>query len=364
MGELAEKAIKKLKEVHKPEIDKRLKNALEAERKRFPEKHEVFDQEIDTLLDFNLRGGKRLRPAFVVEGYLAVGGKNLDAIYDASIAIEGSEAYLLIHDDIIDDDSLRRGKPTVHVMYMNFLKTIGVPEEKLKHMGQALALVTGDIQAILDYDWLMRADLPDGRKVKALLKFNDVLRLTNYGQLLDIMLELRPVEEVKESDVLLVHSLKTSAYTIWGPLQIGAILGGGDQKVLDGFYNYGKPLGIAFQLQDDILGLYGDVKKTGKPAHSDLKEGKRTLLIIKALENADENQKKDLLRVLGKKDLTDEEAEIAREIVKETGSLDYNKELARELAEKGLSAIEDLDIEEEPKEYLLGIAEFLINREV
>ncbi len=360
---LSEVAISRLKNIHKPEIDKRLKNALEKERDHFPVSHEVFNQEVDVLLDFNLRGGKRLRPAFVVEGYRAVGGEDLDSAYDASIAIEGSEAYLLIHDDIIDDDVLRRGKPTVHVMYMDFLKN-KVDESRLKHMGQALALISGDLQAVMNYEWLMRTKFPSELKVKAVRKFNDVLKLTNYGQLLDTMIELMPAEDVREEDVLLVHSLKTSAYTIWGPLQVGAILGGGGEEVLDGFYNYGYPLGIAFQLQDDILGLYGDEKKTGKPAYSDLKEGKRTLLIVNALRNASPDQKKDLLAVLGKKDLTDEEAEVAREIVKETGSLDYNKELARKFAKQGVSAIENLDIDKEAKDYILGIAEFLINREM
>ncbi len=364
METLSEKALKRLKEAHKPEIDKRLAKRINDERKYFPVDHPVFEREIDYLYDFNMRGGKRLRPAFIVEGYLAVGGKDLDAIYDASIAIEGSEAYLLIHDDIIDNDTLRRGKPTVHVMFEEYLKGQGLPDNEAKELGKSLALVSGDLQAVMNYEWLLDTNFPAELKVKAVLKFNHILRLTNYGQLLDISLETMPIDKVTETDVLTVHSLKTSAYTIWGPLQIGGILGGGSEKQLQSFYEYGYNLGIAFQLQDDILGLYGDTKKTGKPAHSDLKEGKRTLLIIKALENATEDQKRQLLSLLGNRNITDEDADIAREIVKETGSLDYNRELAKNLAEKGLKAIENADIEEEPKEYLIGIAEFLINRDV
>ncbi len=363
---LAEKAIKKLKEVHKPEIDKRLRAALEKEREYIPNDHPLFHDVIDKLLDFNMRGGKRLRPSFIVEGYRCVGGKDMDAIYDASLVIEGSEAWLLIHDDIMDDDTLRRGKPTMHVMYENELKKRGVqlPPEKLKHMGISLGMTVGDLQAVLTYEWLTKPDFPRELKEKALQRYNLVLRLTCYGQILDVMAETMPPEEIKEEDVLLIHSLKTSAYTLWGPLQIGAILGNATDKQLEIFYNYGYPLGIAFQLQDDILGLFGDVKKTGKPAHSDLKEGKRTLLIIKALENATPEQKKRLLEIWGNKNLTDEDAEEAREIVRETGSLDYNRELARKLAEEGMAAMEAADFDPEGKEYLLGIAEFLINREV
>ncbi len=361
---LAEKAIKKLKEVHKPEIDKRLKAALEKERMYIPNDHPLFHDTLDKLIDFNLRGGKRLRPAFIVEGYRCVGGKDMDAIYDASLVIEGSEAWLLIHDDIIDDDTLRRGKPTMHMMYIEDLKKKDLPDELRRHMGMSLAIIAGDLQAALTYEWLVNSNFPAELKEKAIKRYNHVLRLTSYGQVLDVMAETVPPEQVKEEDVLLIHSLKTSAYTLWGPLQIGAILGGATDKQLEVFYRYGHPLGIAFQLQDDILGLYGDVKKTGKPAHSDLKEGKRTLLIIKALENATPEQKRELLRILGNKNLTDEDAEIAREIVRETGSLDYNRELARKLAEEGMKAVEDADFDPEGKEYLLGIAEFLINREV
>ncbi len=363
METLAENALKKLKEVHKPEIDKRLGQKIMEEKKYFPLEHEAFEKEVEFLYDFNMRGGKRLRPAFIVEGYLAVGGENIDAAYDASIAIEGSEAYLLIHDDIIDNDTLRRGKPTMHVMYKNYLESIGLGSRAVE-LGKSLAIVSGDLQAVMNYHWLLETDFPDELKTKVVLKFNHILRLTNYGQLLDITLETLPIEKVKEEDVITVHSLKTSAYTIWGPLQIGGVLGEATEDQLNAFYDYGYNLGIAFQLQDDILGLYGDVKKTGKPAHSDLKEGKRTLLIVKALENATEEQKRELLGILGKKNLTDEEAEIARDIVRETGSLEYNKKLARELAEKGLNAIKNADIEKEPKEYLIGIAEFLINRDV
>ncbi len=361
---LAEAAVKKLKEVHKPRIDKELKAALENEKNLIPFKNDVFIDAVEKLEDFNLRGGKRLRPAFMVEGYRCVGGENIDEIYKASIAIEGSEAYLLIHDDIIDEDELRRGKPTMHKMFEADLESSHLPMEKRKHLAEGLAIVIGDVQATMNYDWFLKTNFPDNLKIKAVGRFNDILRLTSYGQLLDIMSETKPVEMVKEEDVLTIHRLKTSAYTIYGPLQIGAILGGASEKESEIFYNYGDPLGVAFQLQDDILGLFGDPKRTGKPAHSDLREGKRTLLIVKALENADAKQKERLLALLGKRDLTDEEAEEAREIVRETGSLDYNREMAKKLANQALEAVEKADFVQEGKDYLIGIAEYLINRDV
>ena len=365
MTEASEKAIEKLTKVHKPKINERLARALEDERKYFPVDHPVFHEQIDVLYDFNLRGGKRLRPAFIVEGYSAVGGKDLEAAYDASLIIEGSEAWLLIHDDIIDNDTLRRGKPTVHVMYNESLKrNTHLDDATRAHLAEGLAIVAGDLQNILNYDWIINSNFDTSTKISAIKKYNEVVKLTSYGQVLDILSETKPIDDVTEEDVILIHSLKTSTYTIWGPLQIGGVLGGAREDQLKAFYDYGHPIGVAFQLQDDIIGMYGDPKKSGKPAHSDLKEGKRTLLIIKALENATPEQRKQLLGVLGNRNLTDEDADIAREIVKETGALDYNREMALKLINQGLKAVEDADITEESKEYLIGIADFLIHRDV
>ena len=361
---LSEMAIKRLKEVHKLRIDQELEKALEKEREFMPFPNPLFLDAVEKLKDFNLRGGKRLRPAFLVEGYRCVGGKDLDSAYQASIAIEGSETYLLIHDDVIDEDALRRGKPTVHKMYSADLERFALPEAKRKHISEGLAMVLGDVQATINYDWFLKPNFPTGLKVKAIQHFNEILRLTCYGQILDVMSETKPAEEVTEEDVITIHRLKTSAYTIYGPLQIGAILGGASEDELKIFYEYGDPLGVAFQLQDDILGTFGDPKKTGKPVHSDLKEGKRTLLIVKALENADDHEKRELLAFLGKRDLTDKEADTARGIIKETGSLEYSREMAKRLADQSLKAVENADFVEEGKEYLIGIAEYLINRDV
>jgi geranylgeranyl diphosphate synthase type I len=130
---------------------------------------------------------------------------------------------------------------------------------------------------------------------------------------------------------------------------------------------YAEPGGIAFQLQDDILGLFGTPEKTGKPAHSDLRQGKMTLLIVKALEKADETQKKTLLSLWGKHDLTDEEAQDARKIVTDTGSLDYSKEVSISWAKKAQEVIPEMrkrGWNTEGIDYLDGIAQYMVERDI
>jgi len=145
---------------------------------------------------------------------------------------------------------------------------------------------------------------------------------------------------------------------------VGALLGGATQKQLDVFTAYGIPLGQAFQLQDDMLGLFGNAEKLGKPVDSDLKEGKRTLLILKALEKASKKERAELLAALGNKDVTPAQVDRVREIVKSTGSFDYSKALAARLAAEARDAVAKSKFEKDGKDYLLGIADYLINREV
>ena len=355
-------AIARLKE-HKSVIDKKLEAYLE-EKKRHAVELGAYTQEMMGFLkEFNLRGGKRLRPAFVVEGYRCVGGTDMDAIYYASLASEIMEGYLLIHDDVMDQDDVRRGGPSVHKVYRDYhTKQFG--GEGASHFGESMAIIGGDILESMGVDVLANSAFPEANKVKAMGKYAKIVRYTGYGQLLDILSEELPIEKVTEEHVLTVHKLKTSMYTIEGPLHMGALLGGATQKQLDAFTAYGIPLGQAFQLQDDMLGLFGNAEKLGKPVDSDLKEGKRTLLILKALEKANKKEKAEILAALGNKSVTPAQVDRVRVIVKSTGSFDYSKQLAAKLAAEARGAVANSKFEKDGKDYLLGIADYLINREV
>jgi geranylgeranyl diphosphate synthase type I len=160
-----------------------------------------------------------------------------------------------------------------------------------------------------------------------------------------------------------MHEGKTARYTFEGPLHLGCLLAQGSDAILKGFTAYALPLGKAFQLRDDILGVYGDEKELGKPVGSDIIEGKQTLLLIKALEQANDKQKHILSSYFGKPDLSPAELEQVRAVIRETGSLRYSQTLAETFVKESLAALEVVDFKnEEAKQFLKGIAQYIIER--
>ncbi|MEM4221972.1 MAG: polyprenyl synthetase family protein [archaeon] len=351
--------------MHKERIDKELNEYL-MRKKQDALKEKAFPVDfVDRIIEFNMRGGKRVRPALMVEGYKAVGGQDLDAIYKACVSIEVLEGYLLIHDDIMDQDELRRGGPTIWKSYADiFEKEYKLEKVKALKGGWDIGIVAGDVVETFAYDILANSNFPPERRCEAINRLATIERYTGFGQFLDYLTEVKPLEKVTEEEVLTVHKFKTAYYTILGPLQIGMSLGGAKKETLEKIADFGIPVGIAFQVYDDMLGLFGDEKKLGKPVGSDVKEGKRTLLILKAIEKGTESDRKKIKKILGKKNLTMEELEEIREIVRRTGSYDYSKNMVKTLTEKGKEALKSMDISKESKEFLLGFADWLISREV
>ena len=160
-----------------------------------------------------------------------------------------------------------------------------------------------------------------------------------------------------------MHKLKTAIYTIEGPLHMGAIAAGASDDQLKILSEYAIPLGMAFQLKDDLLGLFGLEEKLGKPVDSDIKEGKKTILILKAMENAGKQQKEFIVNALGNKNITEKELIKLREIIKKTGSLSYSENLAEKLVKKAKDTIKNSDFEKQGKEFFLEIADYIIKRD-
>lgn len=298
------------------------------------------------------KGGKKLRGALTVLGYKSTGGRNLKAIMPISCGIEVFHNFLLIHDDIIDKDKLRRGMPTVHEIYA---------KGKDIHYGNSKAIIVGDIGAFLGYELMLTSSFSKEKVVGAIGRLNDFLTKTAYGQILDIDYDFK--KEVTWDEILKVRTYKTSYYTIVLPLTVGAILAGADKKSLLAIENYGVPVGIAFQLVDDILGVFGKSGKTGKSTESDIKEGKKTLLYAKALELADKEDKKYLLKWYGNSELDAKKIEKVRKIIKESGSLDFSGVLAKKLSEKGKKSIGQITKSKKEAEVLESLADFIVDRE-
>jgi geranylgeranyl diphosphate synthase type I len=311
----------------------------------------VSKEAFSILQGFTLRPSKRIRPMLAIVSYKGFGGKKESEIIKASLSVELMHSFLLVHDDIIDKDDVRRGKPTVHKEYE--------AKKRDSHYGASMALVVGDIAAMLGGEAIMGTRFPADRKLLALRTYNRTVINTCFGQLLDIEAEHGTTTE---GDVRAIHSLKTAVYTVEGPMHIGALLAGASHRDLEGISAVALPLGKAFQIRDDILGLYGDEKRIGKPVGADVREGKQTLLVVRAMEAAGEHDRRFISKCLGNERLTSQQLERFRGIVVKTGSLSYCERLMRELVRESLEKLKDLKMRKEAKDFLAGLADYLISR--
>jgi len=337
------------------ELDLFFKDKLEKADKIDPSSKQM----IELLKEFTLRGGKRLRAALVYYGYRCFSNKNLKEIIKASVTMELIQSYLLIHDDIIDNDDLRRNGPTLHISYKNIAKR-KYKKIDSNHFGLSMAILAGDICAAFANEIMAKLKIKEKNKIQALNVLNHSLHHVIYGQVLDVLSELRIITN---KDIEKIHRLKTATYTIESPLHIGALLAGAKQKHLKTLSNYAIPLGKAFQIKDDILGMFGEKEKVGKPVGSDIKEGKKNLLILKALESATPAQRQAIEEALGNQDLTKNQLNQVRAIVIKTGSLSYSQNLAKNLVKKAKSAIKSAKFRPVGKNFLLKIADYIEKRD-
>ncbi len=218
----------------------------------------------------------------------------------------------------------------------------------------------GDAGFVLAHLILAESGFPSEIKNKVLRRFNQVLLDTVFGQAVDVSYE--HLDRVSEKDVLRVHHYKTANYTITGPLQYGALFAGASDNQVKKIEKYGLPVGIAFQLRDDELGLFADEKTLGKPVGSDVKENKNTLLHLKALELAKGEDKKFVKSIYGKKNITKKELDRVRRITQETGSLAYSQKMAKRLVEQGKKFIPLVSKNSGQAETLANMADFMIER--
>ena len=247
------------------------------------------------LRDYVLRGGKRLRGALVVLGHEAAGGRAEDALLP-SLGCELLHASLLIHDDFMDRDELRRGGPTLHT---------SLGRAHGEHIGASLAILIGMLVQTWSYELLLTTAGPSVRVAAALRLFNAAIEEVTIGQSLDVLAP--SAGELSAAAVLEVERRKTGGYTFELPLRLGALLGGASPALDDQLQRYARPLGQAFQIADDLLGTFGAPEVTGKPNASDLREGKRTMLITRALQAATPSDAQALREGLGRGDRTDTE---------------------------------------------------------
>ncbi|MFI5987596.1 polyprenyl synthetase family protein [Streptomyces sp. NPDC051555] len=263
------------------------------------------------LRDFLAAGGKRLRPLLCVLGWHAAGGQGDDAaVIRTAAALEMFHAFCLIHDDIMDNSATRRGRPTVH-------RSIATRHGH-DQLGTSAAILIGDMALAWSDELLHSAGHP-AHRLAALRRVIDAMRQEAiYGQYLDLMTPLGPLTD--QEAALQVVRFKTAKYTVQRPLHCGATLADAAVDLHTALSRYALPLGEAFQLRDDLLGVYGCPDDTGKPVLDDLREGKHTVLLALAAQRADTAQRNLLNELVGNQDLDDDGAALIRIVLDTTGA--------------------------------------------
>lgn len=297
------------------------------------------------VVRFVSSGGKRIRPALCMLGAQAVGTDPCVALPAAS-AVELFQAAALIHDDIADESTLRRGVPCVHVQE-----------------GIGLAINAGDAALVAVISSVLAAEAL-GMHIRLRL-LDEIVRMENHtleGQALDLGWVRDGRWDISVDDYLYMARSKTAYYSAAVPLALGAICGGGDTAQVEGLRRFGLRAGLAFQIQDDLLNLVGDAEAQGKDYRSDITEGKRTLVMVWALEHADEQQREELVRILSSKTADASLTARAVQIAQEVGAVDYARTYARELVMRAKRDLESLHIAKDAREVLISMADFFIER--
>jgi geranylgeranyl diphosphate synthase type I len=273
------------------------------------------------LSKFVLSKGKRIRPALFVLAYEGLANKKTKTIYKTAVSFELLHDFFLIHDDIIDRSDLRRGTPSIHRVLAKSLKD----SAKTGPNGNDLAIISGDILFSLALKSFLSSEKYSKNSLKALSKFIDCSFYTELGEYIEMLESIKDITQVREEDIYEIYKLKTARYTFSYPLSIGAELASAPPKSIKGLFNYGISVGIAFQIKDDILGLFANEAKSGKSSLSDLNESKKTLLIWKAFQAACPKDKKTIRVLLSKAKINKKDLCTMRYIVEKTGSLSYAK---------------------------------------
>ena len=289
-------------------------------------------------------GGKRLRPFLVLKSCEIVGGKEEDAIQLAA-ALELLHTFTLIHDDIMDEDEKRRGVPAVHALW-----------------GTPIAITAGDLLFAKVYDSVMRCTsskhMSNGRVLQVLNVITDAAVSVCKGQALDMLLV--NMEEVSEEQYLRMIGRKTAAL-LKASAQSGAIFGGGTASQIELIGEFAYYCGLAFQIVDDVLGLTADEKVIGKPVGSDIREGKKTIVIVHALNKANRKQRQLILSTLGKREAPLSWIEEVIQTVESLGSINYAMSKTKDLINKAKSQLSSFPTSP-AKNTLLELSDFLVSR--
>jgi geranylgeranyl diphosphate synthase type I len=323
----------------RPEIERRIESRFDAKVARTRTYGPDVAAMVEAARDLTVRGGKRFRAGLIAAGFLVAAGEGpLEAAIDAGVAFELLQTYLLIQDDWMDGDTTRRGGPSVHAALTTRLGDA--------QRGASSAILASDLTWGLALETLSSIDLPAPRLLEVFRLFLRVHEDVVIGQQIDML--------GKAEDVEAMHDLKTGSYTVRGPLLLGAALAGAPNALREGLVRFAAPIGIAFQLRDDLLGTFGDPAETGKPVGNDLVAGKRTALVAEAHRLASENELSALVRVLGRPDASEGEIRTATTVIVSSGARRAVEDRLHALCDEAEAISAGLDVSAAGHALLMG----------
>lgn len=297
----------------------------------------------DPLFVYSQNGGKRHRPLICFAACLSVGGDVRQAASAAS-AIEHFHTAALIHDDISDEATLRRGEPCLHLTE-----------------GLGIAINAGDLALSLVNGSVMKdPSLSDAIKVRVVTELIEMTRRTIEGQALDLGWARDERYDITPEDYLVMATHKTAHYSGAVPLAVGAIIGGGTETQIEALRNYGLDTGLAFQIQDDLLNIEGDAETVGKDFCSDITEGKRTLMVVHALQSSSKRDR--LVEILSSKTSDPDVLAEAVSIMRESGSIEYARSYAENLTSIAKNRLVDMLEESSARDLLMSMADYFVSR--
>jgi len=301
-----------------------------------------------SIKEFILRSGKRIRPVLFCMGYLAFSKKNPPGLFRSALSLELLHDFMLVHDDIIDKSDTRRGKPSMHALLNRYLQ----PDKKTKFSGEDLAIVAGDVMYSMALDAFLSVKENMRRKEDALRKLISAALYTGSGEFIELLLGTKPVEKVTREDIYKIYNYKTANYTFASPLSMGATLAGAKTEQTEQLFSYGMLLGRAFQIKDDIIGIFGEEKDTGKSNLTDIKEAKRTLLIWYAFNHGREKDRLIIKSIMEAKLARKTQLLKIRRVIVNTGALSYAENQIKGLLSKASAELNRLRMDKEYKEAL------------
>ncbi|MGY5874337.1 MAG: polyprenyl synthetase family protein [Candidatus Thorarchaeota archaeon] len=317
----------------------------------------------ENVKEYIMRGGKRLRPVLIVLGYKAIKGDDVpENLYTASCSVEILHNGSLLHDDLIDHDETRRGGKTFHATYRDLYFEKSKNKDTSFDYGMTMAILGGDSLINLGAAAITAAKLEPEVSVKLHAYYEYAFQMLVDG----VLIEMNMITDKSATSETYLRMVRMKTAVLFDrSLMMGAAIARASDSQLKALEEFGINVGMAFQVQDDILGSFGDEAKVGKSSSGDIREAKKTMLVFEAYERANHNQKKELDELLGKEGMTEDEVNRVRDIFRETGALEVTQKRMSELLTSGQAALDKAEPPLIPKykKFLIGFSDFLVQRD-